>query len=296
MDAVIPLAHSAPMEEQVEEASLKAEQQQVDEGSLQPYVVINPALLHDTRWAYRDLQLLCQRLGLGGKGDRSHLIHKLRTWNRTHFSSNTTQPNTAASNFALLCIAHNSGASEKYSGQLTPLKVRTPRLCDGSPRSALSGGRAGAAVGSEGKRRLSFSVFNGVKIIPPRVLQYDEVDDDGEEEEEEAEVAVVVKHSRGDEVLESSSDKQVPGAACRASCEPSAHEGRHTQRCVIDATESDKQCTKEEMGKRQNIQQEVQQQDQQRKGRHSEQALEQPSSLLLRRSARKRIPSRKLQD
>ena len=253
MDAVLPLVHSTSVDEQPDEEAVEPERA-VDDASLQPYVTINPALLHDSRWAYRDLQLLCQRLGLGGRGDRLHLIHKLRTWNRTHFSSYTTQPITAAaSNFALLCI--NSGGN-KYAAQLTPLKVKTPRLCDGSPRSALTGGRGAVVggVGSEG-RRLSFSVFNGVKIIPPRTLHYEDDEKDEHEQDEEKKR----EQSTAEQAKQSETTKG--GTTVELSC---------------DASKQQSKCATAVSGE--------------------QAALKQLISPSLRRSDRKRLPSRKARE
>ena len=261
MDAVLPLVHSAPADEPEEEA----EEQADDDSSMQPYVAINPALLHDNRWAYRDLQLLCQRLGLGGRGDRLHLIHKLRTWNRTHFSSSNL-PATAASNFALLCI--NSGG-DKYAAQLTPLKVKTPRLCDGSPRSALSGGRAGVVTGAGSQgRRLSFSVFNGVKLIPARALQYEDDDEKAEDEHEERREEAQVQKDQGRTAL-SRTEQEQQSATIKSEASGST------------------QCT------------DVPLQQQTSKGNDDsdeQQARKKLESVSVRRSARKRVPSRRLRD
>lgn len=277
MDTVIPLAHHTPADtvaqaddtEEEVAAAEKDDDEKADSSDVQPYVAINPSLLHDTRWSYRDLQLLCQRLGLGGSGDRTHLIHKLRTWNRTHFSSGAThpQPNTAASNFALLCISSNTSSG---SAQLTPLKVRTPRLCDGSPRSALSGGR-GVSVRSEG-RRLSFSVFNGVKIIPPRTLQYN---DEEEEVETESEEKVT-----GEPQQQSATSKE---AATVEACQNSdiAAKGKEEQ-SVVDVAQA--------------IAQQSRQFSKANDETVKQQATDEAASAILRRSGRKRMPSRKLRE
>lgn len=71
-----------------------------------PYVTINPEMLNDPTWSYRDLQLLCMRLHLGGKGKRVELVEKLLDWHRKQFNkvnkqqyvhnyiSNKTNPRT----------------------------------------------------------------------------------------------------------------------------------------------------------------------------------------------------------
>jgi hypothetical protein len=47
------------------------------------YLAINPSTLDDNSlFSYRDLQQLCIRLGLGGKGNRLELQDKLHRWHR----------------------------------------------------------------------------------------------------------------------------------------------------------------------------------------------------------------------
>lgn len=43
-------------------------------------------MLNDPTWSYRDLQLLCMRLHLGGKGKRVELVEKLLDWHRKQFN------------------------------------------------------------------------------------------------------------------------------------------------------------------------------------------------------------------
>ena len=294
MDTVLPLVHSTPTDEQLQEAD--EPEQTAGDASMQSYVAINPALLFDSRWAYRDLQLLCQRLGLGGRGDRLHLIHKLRTWNRTHFSSSSTLPTTSASNFALLCI--DSGG-DKYAAQLTPLKVKTPRLCDGSPRSALSGGRGAMAGAASEGRRLSFSVFNGVKIIPPRTLVYD--DEQKEQEQHNGWEAQAEKRDQQIEMAAASLSKDAMQAATNksaattastldASCKSASRADSQVPRCVADSTSvSEQRMMEPRETKHRTIKCDDSNNEQQ-------QATNELTCLSLRRSARKRVPSRKVRD
>lgn len=47
-------------------------------------VTLNPDLFESSdHYTYRDLQRLCCRLGLGGKGKREDLVERLQSWNRS---------------------------------------------------------------------------------------------------------------------------------------------------------------------------------------------------------------------
>lgn len=177
-----------------------------------PYVTINPDLLRDAAWQFRDLQLLCMRLGLGGRGTRSELVERLLAWHRKCFHKRNRAPEDEeddhplsiskrmkhASNFSLLQFDtsamlqatstvtpppasstpplspfnddHANGplasvtVSTSLPQLLTPLLYRTARRHDGTPRSILSP----SMRPKSSSKRLSFSVFNGVKLIPDR--------------------------------------------------------------------------------------------------------------------------------
>lgn len=145
-----------------------------------PFVSINPALLADERWQYRDLQKLCMSLGLGGRGNRSALVDKLRRWNRTEFdqTKQSAHPDEVSlpSNFTLLDLGISVRKSNENNPELTPLTSRPPRNEDGTPKSILSTPRRSRE--QEGKRRLSFSKFNGVCLIPSRNQQRFDVEPD----------------------------------------------------------------------------------------------------------------------
>ena len=288
MDAVLPLVHSTPADsDEAAEEAAEEKPSDDDSGSL-PYVAINPALLHDSRWAYRDLQLLCQRLGLGGRGDRLHLIHKLRSWNRTHFSSSSPTATASASNFALLCV--NSGG-DRYAAQLTPLKVKTPRLCDGSPRSAMSGRRAaGVAAGLSGSgRRLSFSVFNGVKLIPPRALTYD---DDGQRTETNKDEAQSEQQTSTEQIKQCVSvNSAVSATACVDAHKSECRVDNQMLPCAGETAGVGEQMSKVGNGKTWSAQESMK-----CEGSGKNQQVCISASPSLRRSARKRLPSRKLRD
>ena len=154
--------------------------------------------------------MLCIRLGLGGRGTRRLLIGKLRRWNRTAFrgdeaeeqgeeeddeeddededSGHVSSCSSPASNFALLDLSLPVAAVARHRAQLTPLTARAVRAADGSPRSCLSTSSCSSPqplppLTPREAKRLSFSVFNGVQLIPARQLRYDE------EEEAQGEAA-----------------------------------------------------------------------------------------------------------
>jgi hypothetical protein len=74
------------------------------------YVALNPDSFHeDDYWTYRDLQKLCMKLSLGGRGTREELITKLTHWHRerefeTQFSNENYPMNVVGNNFSLLQI------------------------------------------------------------------------------------------------------------------------------------------------------------------------------------------------
>ena len=181
-----------------------------------PYVTINPDMLRDAAWNFRDLQLLCMRLRLGGRGTRDQLVERLLAWHRKCFHKREDLEDDEddhplsirkrmkyASNFSLLqfdtsaimqqtAIADPTAAaaepapttpplsppndghangplahvtvSSSLPQLLTPLIYRTARKQDGTPRSIISP----SMRPKSSAKRLSFSVFNGVKLIPSR--------------------------------------------------------------------------------------------------------------------------------
>lgn len=183
-----------------------------------PYVTINPDMLREAAWNFRDLQLLCMRLGLGGRGTRDQLVERLLAWHRKCFRKKEADEEEEeeddhplsirkrmkyASNFSLLQFdtsammqasaapapveaapttpplspidAHANAplasvtVSSSLPQLLTPLLYRTARRPDGTPRSILS-----PSMRPKSAKRLSFSVFNGVKLIPSRTTSNEE--------------------------------------------------------------------------------------------------------------------------
>jgi hypothetical protein len=149
------------------------------------FVVINPACLGEAGWSYRDLQLLCMKLGLGGKGSREQLINKLHTWNREHPEEqlrNVLDTDKPPSKFTLLDLNITEKTTTKdIAPHLTPLRCRPPRAVDGTPVGILS---VKSPFTPSHQKRLSFSLFNGVKIIPPRE-QRSNADQSSSEDEED---------------------------------------------------------------------------------------------------------------
>jgi len=128
-----------------------------------PYITFNPCMLNDPSWAYRDLQLLSMRLGLGGKGNKRTLIQRLKKWHRIQFDQERSE---RGSNFSWLEVKIDSQSSIP-ARLLSPL-IDKPRLqMDGSPVGILS--RTKGKSANRKRKSLSFSVFNGVKLIPSRV-------------------------------------------------------------------------------------------------------------------------------
>jgi hypothetical protein len=192
----------------------------------QAYITINPEMLNSELWSYRDLQLLCMRLQLGGRGKKQELIDKLLAWHTQQHNAEKQDEGIAGCNFALLDLGYKlpqqNDSSEQqqfdptsakktlksqqqqhqqsHLSQLTPLvpcsAQRQQRNADGTLRSILSPPFRNAATGKStnkqvkpasrlaqfaaqiaeeerqhnqsSTKRLSFSVFNGVKLIPPR--------------------------------------------------------------------------------------------------------------------------------
>lgn len=76
----------------------------------QEYLTINPDTFSDTNtWSYRDLQKLCSKLALGGKGTRDTLEDKLFSWHRERQYEEEPEEekfemNVPGNNFSLLQI------------------------------------------------------------------------------------------------------------------------------------------------------------------------------------------------
>mmetsp|Transcript_30154 Transcript_30154/g.59041 ORF Transcript_30154/g.59041 Transcript_30154/m.59041 type:complete len:352 (+) Transcript_30154:36-1091(+) len=198
------------------------------------FFTYNPDCFDDEQWSYRDLQKLCIKMELGGRGKRKELVQKLQDWNQKKLVRNPKEP---VDNFTLLeadvnvaVVGNNrrkSGVRKTGGGMtisprlLSPLTKKPRRQANGNPIGILSPSRStksymkwlaqksqGPSPGTkrkvsllqdnpdeeeptcktpdelsdddkenEGqspsshvnkKRRISFSVLNGVKLISPR--------------------------------------------------------------------------------------------------------------------------------
>lgn len=169
------------------------------------FLTINPETFCDKNcWQYKDLQKLCAKLGLGGKGSRENLEEKLSDWHRmrndyyeedyqyapqqpeTHFPMNVH-----GNNFALMHIdvkvsksAHKRRRSsihkldENHRAVVDPIMLR-PICKEDNPtprKSILKKVRTTSPMrvvipespSTVKLSKLQFSPFNGVKIISHR--------------------------------------------------------------------------------------------------------------------------------
>jgi hypothetical protein len=173
----------------------------------QQYLTINPDTLNDRDlWSFRDLQLLCVKLSLGGKGSRIELEDKLRQWHRIRNEVINKEPheelipmNVSGNNFALLQI-HVTERSErstlkrrrssilniendyKEPAPVSPTILRPLRNENTTPgKSILKRQNSIQICGDENDHncnnninngnklaKLKFSPFNGVKVIAHR--------------------------------------------------------------------------------------------------------------------------------
>mmetsp|Transcript_23218 Transcript_23218/g.39325 ORF Transcript_23218/g.39325 Transcript_23218/m.39325 type:complete len:192 (+) Transcript_23218:112-687(+) len=76
----------------------------------QEYLTINPDTFSDANtWSYKDLQILCKKLALGGRGTRDCLEEKLFSWHRERQHEDKPEEekfemNVPGNNFSLLQI------------------------------------------------------------------------------------------------------------------------------------------------------------------------------------------------
>ena len=168
----------------------------------QEYLAINPDTLSDTNmWTYKDLQKLCSKLSLGGKGTRDCLEAKLISWHRERGDAEELEEekfemNVPGNNFSLLQIdvkpskikgkkvRRNSSllrlddTTERVSPSiLRPLNVQTPMKSILKKRPSLLDmdldegyENDEQAINCTPKKlsKLTFSPFNGVKVISHR--------------------------------------------------------------------------------------------------------------------------------
>lgn len=96
-------------------------------------VTLNPELLDDhDAFSFRDLQALCKRLSLGGKGKREELVAKLKMWHRHREAPGTPDENKSplpmnvpGQHFALL---HVNVAAAETTPSTTKKKRRRSSL------------------------------------------------------------------------------------------------------------------------------------------------------------------------
>jgi hypothetical protein len=171
----------------------------------QEYLTINPDTFSDTNtWSYKDLQKLCSKLSLGGKGTRDSLEEKLHTWHRERLYEEEPEEekyemNVPGNNFSLLQInvAPSKQEQKGKNGKrrrssllglndttekvdpsvLRPFNAQTPRKSILKKRPAdlamtsidLTEWKTGDDFTSSKKlSKLTFSPYNGVKVISHR--------------------------------------------------------------------------------------------------------------------------------
>jgi SAP domain len=135
---------------------------------------LNPGCFDDVNaFKYRDLQQLAKHVGVPANGKRTDLVKRLQKWHRTQFSD-IRDERDAASNFTLLkvdVISPTSGPKVEPA-LLSPLIKKPRKRADGTPVGILTPSktnrRRAATPGASAKKRIKFSCFNGVKIIPDR--------------------------------------------------------------------------------------------------------------------------------
>lgn len=159
-----------------------------------PYYAYNPDTFDE--WKYRDLQELAKQLNLGAKGTRESLIEKLTTWHKkTIIHQDRAAP---IQNFSMVPAKVKGATSARF---LSPLTKTAARNVDGTPKGILSplkrvrswiaqpnflnveGSSSVTTIEEETvtvteveitsevkkpRKSISFSVFNGVRLISPR--------------------------------------------------------------------------------------------------------------------------------
>merc|ERR1712228_329364 len=118
------------------------------------------------KWVYRDLQLLAKNLGVKASGKKVCIVRRLKQWHKKHF-------NEAEILMDSLVLSANKEPNVQPS-LLSPLKSKPRRKHDGTPIS-IKKNRTDKKKNKKNKKkkRLSFSVFNGMNIIPARNREED---------------------------------------------------------------------------------------------------------------------------
>lgn len=175
----------------------------------QEYLTINPDTFSDANtWSYKELQKLCAKLSLGGKGTRDSLEDKLFSWHRDRTIDEEPEEekfemNVPGNNFALLQInvepskAHKGKKSRRKSSivglndttekvspsVLRPFTAHTPNkgilkkrpanlemeaFSNGNMEQELPESLVKTNCTPRKLSKLTFSPFNGVKVISHR--------------------------------------------------------------------------------------------------------------------------------
>jgi hypothetical protein len=193
------------------------------------YFAVNPDLLDEKIWSYRQLQHLAKRVGVKANGSRAALVERLQQWHKNGIPAVDDEededeenkppvPPGEETNFHMLQV--NVGKQKMLCASprlLSPFgkSQRFESDCN-TPSSILKSTpkRSNSNLGAENnelsastKKRLEFSPYNKVALVPPRdrndryFLQFmrsapqftGEGDEDGEDEdsddEEELEAA-----------------------------------------------------------------------------------------------------------
>lgn len=140
-----------------------------------PYLTINPSLLDDNNWSYRDLQTLCKQVTISARGKRYELVDRLVEWHHQQFDDSRRKEQIPGSNFSMLQIKlpnieqhpmctpllnkpHNKSINNSND---IIYKTATKSILSQTPR-------VGTIHASQHKKSIQFSVFNSVKLIPAR--------------------------------------------------------------------------------------------------------------------------------
>ena len=168
----------------------------------QEYLTINPDTFSDTNiWSYKDLQKLCSKLSLGGRGTRDALEEKLCYWHRDREQTEDEpeeekfEMNVPGNNFSLLQINVQPSkikgkksrrkssllgfdeATEKVSPSIlrpfcpqTPSKGILKKRPANLEMNAIEAAATAAPVNYTPRKlsKLTFSPYNGVKVISHR--------------------------------------------------------------------------------------------------------------------------------
>jgi len=154
------------------------------------YFAVNPDLLDENIWSYRQLQCLAKRVGVKANGSRAVLVERLQQWHKNgnpavdDDSSSDTEnkppsKQTDESNFHMLQVNLSKqkmlctsprllspfGKSQRFESECgTPSSIlKSKQACTTPDRRTTPGDLTASA-----KKRLEFSPYNKVALVPPR--------------------------------------------------------------------------------------------------------------------------------